>query len=76
MYGTEQSDLPMLQLPMSSPNIIYSSQEGLPELREVENRLNISDTRFEDIARISLVMTTTVLWRFWSIFIVSEGAIP
>ena len=42
------SDLPMLQLPMSGANIIHSSQEGLPELREVEGKLIISDARFED----------------------------
>jgi hypothetical protein len=40
--------LPILQLPISGTNIIYSSQEGLPELREVKGRLIISDTRFED----------------------------
>jgi superfamily II DNA helicase RecQ len=45
---SQESDLPMVQLPMSSSNVAPNSQEGLPELREVENRLATSDVRFED----------------------------
>ena len=45
---SQESDLPIVQLPISSSNSASSSQEGLLELTEVENRLATSDVRFED----------------------------
>jgi len=43
-----REDLPMIQLPTSSPNVMHSSQEGLPVLQGVDKRLITSDIGLDD----------------------------
>jgi hypothetical protein len=41
-------DLPALQLPVSSPNMVHASQERWPVLRGAEEGLATSDAGFGD----------------------------